>query len=324
MESLKKNFTSWESLVDFLELNEEQKRSVLRKNPFPINFPYRFAKKVKKGTLDDPLIKQFLPLVDEEETKEGFTSDPVEELSFYRSKKLLQKYDNRALLLSTSACGMHCRFCFRRNFPYEVERKQWDEELEILEKDRSLSEVILSGGDPLSLPNRQLEHLFSSLEKMPHIERIRIHTRFHLAFPERIDEGFLKIIEDSSKQVIFVTHANHPKEFDADVFAALRNLQKLGVMLLSQSCLLKGINDNKETLAELFLNLANHGVVPYYLHQLDRVSGAHHFEVPVKRGLELIEELMKELPGYAVPKYVQEIPNKPSKTPLHLVDSSDT
>lgn len=313
---LKTNFTSWEALVDFLELASEVRARVLKKSLFPLNLPRRLAEKMGKGTLNDPLIKQFVPLQEEMEPAAGFHKDPVDERLFFRSEKLLQKYEGRALIVSTGVCAMNCRFCFRRSFPYERERKRWNEEIEILKNDSSITEVIVSGGDPLSLPNRSLEELFDQLSSVPHLERIRLHSRFPLAFPERINEGFIELLQKCRKQIVFVLHSNHPNEFDEEVFASLQQMGRIGVLLLNQSVLLKGVNDSVETLERLCLLLVNHGILPYYLHQLDRVEGAAHFEVPKVEGLALINKLMDKLPGYAVPKYVQEVPGKGAKVPL--------
>jgi EF-P beta-lysylation protein EpmB len=319
---LKTNITSWETLVDFLQLLEVERSSVLKKSHFPLNLPRRLANKIRKGTLNDPLFRQFVPLTDENSATPGFNKDPVNESTFFKSEKLLQKYEGRALLVSTGACAMNCRFCFRRSFPYEKERKKWDKELTILKNDPTITEVIVSGGDPLSLPNASLKELFDQLDTIDHLERIRLHSRFPLAFPERINTEFLEILKRSKKQIVFVLHSNHPREFDEEIFTSLKEMSKIGVLLLNQSVLLRGVNDSVETLKELFLLLINNGVLPYYLHQLDRVEGAAHFEVSQQEGLQLMSELANLLPGYALPKYVQEIPGKGAKTLINASKSS--
>lgn len=315
-ELLRQNFTNWEQLADFLELTEEQRGQILHKSHFPLNLPLRLAKKIEKKNLHDPILRQFLPLALEKENKLGFVEDPVGDMCARIESKLLKKYSGRALLVCTSACAMHCRFCFRQNFDYEVNEKGFQSELEAIAKDTSLYEVILSGGDPLSLPDRVLESLLMSLQAIPHIKRIRFHTRFPIGIPERIDDGFLKLVRNCNKQIWFVIHCNHPRELDADVIAKMTALRKEGVILLCQSVLLKDVNDDSVTLKELCLTLVDHGITPYYLHQLDRVKGTSHFEVPIEKGKQLITELMRVLPGYAVPKYVQEIAGEPSKTNL--------
>jgi EF-P beta-lysylation protein EpmB len=220
------------------------------------------------------------------------------------------------LLICTSACAMHCRYCFRQNFDYETENKGFAEELAMIAEDSSLHEILLSGGDPLSLSNTSLKALIEALAKIPHLKRLRFHTRFPIGIPERIDDEFLDILEKTRFQTWFVIHTNHPQELDKDIFQALKKVQKLGIPVLNQTVLLKGVNDNLETLKKLCETLVDQGILPYYLHQLDRVQGSHHFEVAEERGHELIEELLKEIAGYAVPKYVREISGEPSKTPL--------
>lgn len=282
---------------------------------FPLNLPQRLAAKITKGTFDDPLLKQFLPTKEEENPPPSFLEDPVSDRSFQKTASLLQKYQGRALLTLTSACAMHCRYCFRQNYPYHAE-KNFAQELEILRSDPSLHEVILSGGDPLSLSDETLKSLIASLCQIPHLKLLRFHTRFPIGIPERITGAFLEILSTCSLQVIFVIHVNHPKELDDEIFLALKKVSFLGIPILCQSVLLAGVNDDHAVLKELFLTLAHHGILPYYLHQLDRIKQGHHFEVPVEKGKRLIKTLRKELPGYALPKYVQEIPFESSKTEI--------
>ncbi|MGL5626917.1 MAG: KamA family radical SAM protein [Candidatus Rhabdochlamydia sp.] len=315
----KKNFTNWKALLSYLELNlEEGEKRILSSSHFLLNLPYRLAQKMKKSDWEDPLLLQFLPLKQELTDHPLFISDPVLDHSFKKTSKLLHKYTGRALLLCTSACAMHCRYCFRQNFAYEKENADFRQELKELAQDQSLSEVILSGGDPLSLSNAKLGSLLQELNQIPHIQKIRFHTRFPIGIPERIDAEFISLLSCLDKQVIFVIHANHSRELDNDIFKALKQIQKLGIPVLCQTVLLRQINDNVEVLAELFNALSNQGILPYYLHQLDRVTGTQHFEVTTEKGWELIKQLSARLPGYSVPKYVQEIPNQPNKTPIGL------
>ncbi len=308
------NFRKLSCLAAFLELDPK----ALSQNPrFSLNLPKRLAKKMAKQTLQDPLVRQFVPLPEEEKVIPGYSLDPVQDASFCKASKLLQKYEGRALLLTNSACAMHCRYCFRQNFDY-APNLEYTEEIALIQKDPSLQEVILSGGDPLSLSDRILKQLLDSLSAIPHIKLIRFHTRFPIGIPERIDSSFLHLLENCSKQIVFVIHANHPNEFDHDVFAALKSVQKLGIPVLLQSILLKDINDDFLTLKHLLENSAYNGIIPYYLHQLDKVSGAAHFDVPIERGKMLIEKLRKSLPGYAIPSYVQEVPGEKSKTLIAL------
>jgi EF-P beta-lysylation protein EpmB len=233
-----------------------------------------------------------------------------------KEKKLLQKYQGRSLLVTTKACVMNCRFCFRQNFDYEREDKTFKKELAYLKNDPSISEIILSGGDPLSLSNSHLSELFKELENIPHLKRLRFHTRFPLGIPERLDAELLGLLAGLRFQTVFVIHCNHPAELDETVLAKLKEVQKLGIPVLSQTVLLKNVNDRVEVLKELFERMVDFGIQPYYLHQLDPVEGAAHFEVSEDIGRNLIRELAGMLPGYAVPRYVKEIPNELSKSPL--------
>ncbi len=310
----KDSFTSTKDLLDFLEL-DASKRSQIFFNPrFILNLPRRLAKKIPKNTLDDPILRQFVPLQEETMKVPGFELDPVQDRSFCKTGKILQKYQGRALLLVTSACAMHCRFCFRQNFPYETKLSGFEKEIALLEEDLSVEEVILSGGDPLSLSNAALADLFGAIEKMEHVKRIRFHTRFPIGIPERIDEAFLNILRASSKQIFFAIHCNHPKELDEDVISHLKKVLKLGIPILNQSVLLKGVNDDEATLFALCQRLVNHGMLPYYLHLLDHVEGASHFLVPEGKAIALMQSLQTRLSGFALPRLVKEEPGRPSKT----------
>ncbi len=312
----RQNFTSWQKLADFLQLDEDQRAFILQNPRFILNLPFRLAKKIQKGTLEDPILRQFLPTQSENVVSEGFVSDPVGDQASRCETKLLHKYKGRVLLVATGACVMHCRYCFRQNFDYDVVDKTFTEELKVIAEDSSIKEVILSGGDPLSLSNNQLRSLLDQIGEIPHINRIRFHSRFPIGVPERIDAEFLEMIDSHRCQFWFVIHCNHPNELDEDIFSHLTALRKIGVNVLNQAVLLQNVNDDVETLSALCEKLVDRGVFPYYLHQLDRVQGAAHFEVSRKKGLELISQLMERLPGYAVPKYVKEIAGEPNKTPI--------
>lgn len=317
---LRSNFTQIKDLLSFLELEPDPAKVQLSNSRFVLNLPLRLAQKIKKKTWDDPILKQFLPSAQEQAEAQGFCSDPIGDLASQKSPKLLHKYEGRALLVTTSACAMHCRYCFRQNFPYDTIKKPFKEELDILRNDPSIKEVILSGGDPLSLSDHTLEDLLSNLYAIPHIKLIRFHSRYPIGIPERIDDSFLKLLSQSPVQIWFVVHVNHPSELDEDVVKALASIRKQGAVVLNQSVLLKGVNDHLDTLKALSEKLVESGIMPYYLHQLDRVSGASSFEVEESHGKYLIQELTKQLPGYAVPKYVREIAGEPNKTQLHFID----
>jgi EF-P beta-lysylation protein EpmB len=314
----KTNFTSTEALARFLEIPEH---SLLQRKDFPLNLPRRLAAKIEKRCTDDPILRQFVPLPEETDASPGYSTDPVGESGFQKSDKLLHKYPGRALLVCTSACAMHCRYCFRQHYPYG-DGLGLENEIQMIRDDPSIREVLLSGGDPLSLSNERLSALLTSISSIPHVKRIRIHTRFPMGIPERIDDELLDVLRPHP--IWFVIHSNHPRELDSDVLESLSKLRHLGIPLMNQAVLLKGVNDDVDTLAALCERCIDGGIIPYYLHQLDPVSGAAHFEVPISQGTQLISELRARLPGYAVPSYVQEIAGESSKTVLHPVDNRNS
>jgi EF-P beta-lysylation protein EpmB len=292
---------------------------------FPVFAPLGYIARMRPGDLDDPLLRQVLPLVEEESDRPGFSADPLHESAAERAPGLLQKYAGRALLVTTGACAVHCRYCFRRNYPYDDLPRglaEWQPALEEIAADTSIEEVILSGGDPLTLSDQRLADLAERLAAVPHVRRLRVHTRLPIVIPERVCDELLAWLvgrignppyDDGDDRgcrwtPIVVVHANHPAEIDDAVAAALARLADASVMLLNQSVLLRGVNDDADVLAALSRRLIDCRVTPYYLHQLDRVRGAGHFEVPEARGLELMAALRRRLPGYAVPRYVRETP----------------
>jgi EF-P beta-lysylation protein EpmB len=303
-----------EPLAQFLELSEKNISHLLATPRFPLNLPRRLAEKIEKNNLADPILRQFVPLLEERNTAPGFVPEPLQDQTFRKSKKLLQKYRGRALIVSTGACAMNCRFCFRQNFPYEKEIPGFDQEISYLQQNPSISEVILSGGDPLSLSDGTLASLFDAFEKMTHLKRIRFHTRFPIGIPERIDESYLALLSSSSKQIFFTIHCNHPRELDSDVSSALKKVLSLGIPVLNQSVLLRGVNDDEKTLLALSEALVDSGAIPYYLHLHDKVEGAAHFDVSEERGLALIQFLKENLSGFGVPRLVREEPGRSSKT----------
>lgn len=312
---LRSNFVDPMRLADFLNLDEDQRQKIQARPRFTLNLPVRLAQKITKGTLEDPILKQFLPTHEENIQAGEFGADPVGDTPCRIAQKLLHKYEGRMLLICTSACAMHCRYCFRQHFDY-AGPSLFSDELKIIAEDSTINEIILSGGDPLSLDDRILENLLKQLATIPHIKKVRFHTRFPIGIPERIDQSFLRLLETIPLQFLFVIHVNHPKELDSDVLAALKSLQKIGIPILNQFVLLRGVNDYIDVLTDLCDLLVNHGVLAYYMHQLDRVQGAAHFEVSEEEGLKLIKELQGRLPGYAVPRYVKEISGMPSKSLL--------
>jgi EF-P beta-lysylation protein EpmB len=274
---------------------------------------------MRPGDPTDPLLLQVLPRRAEHDVVEGFTVDAVGDMASRAGHGVLHKYDGRALLIASGSCAVNCRYCFRRHFPYGEEiaaAAQWREALALVRADVSIRELILSGGDPLSLATHKLEELTRGLADMPHVIRLRIHTRLPVVLPERIDGAFTDWLAALPLQKVVVLHANHANEFDASVDAACARLRSTGATLLNQSVLLKEVNDDADTLVALCERSFAAGVLPYYLHQLDKVAGAAHFEVSDERALRLMEMLRGRLPGYLVPKLVRELQGDPSKRPV--------
>lgn len=285
---------------------------------FRFRVPRSFAALIEPGDPADPLLRQVLPVAGETATVPGFVDDPVGDGASERAPGLLHKYRGRALLLVTGACAIHCRYCFRREFPYEqsVGHRRLDDALAMIAADHSLEEVILSGGDPLVLDDGRLRELARTLAAMRHIKRLRVHSRLPVTLPARITPDLLNWMTGSRLAPVLVVHANHPRELSAEVRDALLALKAAGVTLLNQAVLLRGVNDDASVLAALSGRLFECGVLPYYLHALDRVRGAAHFEVPDGEATALIEALRDRLPGYLVPKLVREVAGAAAKLPL--------
>ncbi|HVS14060.1 MAG TPA: EF-P beta-lysylation protein EpmB [Thermoanaerobaculia bacterium] len=288
---------------------------------FPLLVPLGLIARMRRGDPRDPLLLQVLPALAERCETPGFVADPLAEAGATLAPGLLHKYRGRALLVATGACAVHCRYCFRRHYPY-AERglaAGVESALEAIGRDRSIHEVILSGGDPLTLSDRALEGLTRRLESIPHVRRLRVHTRLPIALPERVDAGLLGWLEGLRLPVVMVVHANHPAEIDERVAEALALLRAPAAALLNQSVLLRGVNDDAAVLAGLSERLFACGVLPYYLHLLDPVAGAAHFDLPADRARALHASLRERLPGYLVPRLVREIPGEPAKSPVEAL-----
>jgi L-lysine 2,3-aminomutase len=267
----------------------------------------------------DPLLRQVLPIADELAEQPGFNPDPVGDEAARLAPGLLQKYSGRALFITTGACAVHCRYCFRRQYPYSESPRSptdWQPAIDHIATDPTIDEVIFSGGDPLTLVDEQLAALTQRISRVGHVRRLRIHTRLPIVIPQRVTSELLDWLCGTRLTPIMVVHANHPREIDDPTAAALSRLIAAGIPVLNQSVLLRGVNDNAAALIDLSRRLVDLGVMPYYLHQLDRVTGAAHFEVPISRGLELIDQMRRALPGYAVPRYVQEVAGETHKRVL--------
>lgn len=319
-QELARGFVSLPALLEHLGLSPEACGvSPAAAARFPLRVPRGFAARMTPGDPADPLLRQVLPVTAEDQVVPGFGPDPVGDLASVRSPGLLQKYAGRALLVTTGACAVHCRYCFRREFPYgghSLAPAAVDEALALLAADPAVTEVILSGGDPLSLSDRRLDRLLSGLAAIPHVERLRIHTRLPVVLPERVDPGLLRSLGAWPRQLVVVIHANHPRELDAGSVAATRRLAGVADLLLNQSVLLRMVNDDVDTLAGLSTALFAAGVLPYYLHQLDPVTGTAHFAVADERARALHAALAARLPGYLVPRLVREVAGAPAKMPL--------
>jgi len=286
---------------------------------FGFRVPRGFAAKMRYGDINDPLLRQVLPLTDEESDSTGYRLDAVGDMGARQAPGVLHKYQCRALLVSTRACAINCRYCFRRHFPYAEETAaagQWQQAIRYLREDPSIHELLLSGGDPLALSTAKLAELTGQLACIPHLRRLRIHTRLPIVLPQRVDDALMDWLRALPWPVVMVVHANHDRELCDDVQAALWRLAENGITLLNQSVLLKGVNDDPEALVCLSERLFDCRVLPYYLHQLDKVQGASHFEVPDATAIALHQQMMKALPGYLVPKLVREIAGQPYKSPI--------
>ena len=286
---------------------------------FPLRVPRAFIQRMRYGDAADPLLRQVLPLDDEDRIVPGFELDAVGDGAAKAGNGVIHKYNGRALLITTGSCAVNCRYCFRRHFPYAEEtaaRGDWAEAIAVIAADTSIEEVLLSGGDPLSLSTAKLADLTRQLASLPHIKRLRIHSRLPVVLPARIDEAFIEWMSNLPWPVTFVIHANHANEFDREVDAALARLRDAGATLLNQAVLLRGVNDSVDPLADLSERGFRAGVLPYYLHQLDRVQGAAHFEVDDATALALHRQLAARLSGYLVPRLVREVAGDPGKRPL--------
>jgi EF-P beta-lysylation protein EpmB len=286
---------------------------------FPLRVPRGFIARMRRGDPDDPLLRQVLPLDAEMAPMPGFDLDAVGDTAAKAGNGVIRKYRGRALLVATGSCAVNCRYCFRRHFPYAEETAAaagWREAIELIRADDSIDEVILSGGDPWSLATAKLAELTDALATVPHLRRLRVHTRLPVVLPERVDGALLEWIARLPWPLTVVLHANHANEFDASVDAALARLRQAGANLLNQAVLLRGVNDNVDALADLSERGYRAGVLPYYLHQLDRVQGAAHFEVPDEQARAVHRALAARLSGYLVPRLVREVAGDPGKRPL--------
>ncbi len=317
--ALKNAFRDPIQLLKFLELPTELlSKSELSKISFPMLVPLSFAQRMQARDINDPLLLQVLPQLNELELDSDYLTDPVGDINSMVIPGLLHKYHGRVLLTLTGACAIHCRYCFRRHFPYSdasLTSANFNQIIHYIKNDLTINEVILSGGDPLSLSDRRLEELIHHIQTIEHVQYVRIHSRLPIVLPERITAELVNIFKSTKLKVVFVIHCNHPNEINAQVEQQLKKLSQAGISLLNQSVLLKHVNDDALVLSELSKKLFKLNIQPYYLHLLDKVSGAQHFDLPRSIAKKIYTELQETLPGYLVPKLVEEIPGNASKTP---------
>ena len=314
--------TSPDELLQLLNVDADANLLAGRdaKRLFALRVPRAFIARMEPGNPNDPLLRQVLTSQEEFIHAPGYSTDPLEEQHSV-VPGLLHKYSNRALLLVKGGCAVNCRYCFRRHFPYaenQGTKRNWQKAMEYIAAHPELDEIIFSGGDPLMAKDHELDWLLTQLESIPHIKRLRIHSRLPIVIPARITDTLVARISASSLQVLLVNHINHANEIDTAFRRAMKSLRMAGVTLLNQSVLLRCVNDNARTLADLGNGLFDAGVMPYYLHVLDRVQGAAHFMVSDEEARAIMRELLTLVSGYLVPKLAREIGGEPSKTPLDL------
>jgi EF-P beta-lysylation protein EpmB len=309
-QQLAEAFNNIEDLCRYLHLPlNDLPVSVAAADSFPLRVPLSFAASMQKGNPNDPLLRQVLPVKDELFAYPGFSDDPVGDLPSAAQTGVLHKYHGRALFINTGSCAINCRYCFRRNFPYsdlQLGKQNETAGIHYIQENPDITEVILSGGDPLLLSDARLAKLFKQLSAIKHLKRIRIHSRLPIVLPARITDDFINTLTQSPKQIVLVVHCNHANEINPRVIAAINLLRNNGITLFNQSVLLKGVNDNITALCELSEQLFSHSIIPYYLHLLDKATGTGHFEVSETAAADLIKQVQSTLPGYLVPKLVKE------------------
>lgn len=314
-------FSSLDALCGYLQLDPASLPLLHDYPNFPLRVPRGFAACMEKGNPDDPLLRQVLPITDELRPYPGYTADPVGDLAAVAQAGVIHKYHGRVLLIVTGGCAVHCRYCFRRHFPYaelQLSRQKQTQAVAYIADRPDISEAILSGGDPLLLSDAKLRDLLHQLANIPHLRRLRIHSRIPVVLPARIGDDLMQTLATLPLQTVLVLHANHANELSPEVETACLKLKRRGVTLLNQSVLLKGVNDDADTLCRLSERLFGIGVLPYYLHNLDRAAGVGHFEVPAQTAGQLLHDLQTRLPGYLVPKWVQEQAGAAYKLPLQV------
>lgn len=308
-------------LLNMLGIEAQQYLSHFKaRKLFPVRVPKPFIKNMAYGDINDPLLRQVMPLSDEYTNVPGFSSDPLEEHDTV-AEGLLHKYKHRVLMIVKSGCAVNCRYCFRRHFPYQdnsPNKARWNEALAYIRQHNEINEVIFSGGDPLMANDDYLKWLIDEIESIPHVTRLRIHTRLPVVIPQRITEQLTNMLSQSRLKSTIVLHINHTNEIGEALISAIRPLIEKRIPLFNQSVLLKGVNDNANTLATLSEALFDNGIQPYYLHLLDKVEGASHFLVSDEAAISIYQQLLAISPGFIIPKMVREIAGEANKTPISL------
>ena len=318
-EELRGSLQDSDQLLEKLGLQSKMSEATQAPVAFPLKAPESYLKRIRKYDPSDPLLRQILPLQEENDQHEDYISDPVGDLDSETVPGLLHKYHGRVLLVTTGACAIHCRYCFRRHFPYadsNPAKQSWQPAINYIRNDHSITEVILSGGDPLMLADEKLESLLDQLVAIPHLKRLRIHSRMPTVLPSRITDSFLALFNNLRLTPVMVLHANHVNEIDANVELSLQNLKTAGITLLNQTVLLQGVNDTSEALSDLNEKIFESGVLPYYLHMLDKVDGAAHFAVEEEHAKDIMNRLRETLPGYLVPRLIREQAGLSYKLPI--------
>ena len=314
-------FTNPMELLERLNLTPQQMSfSAEAAEKFRFKVPEAYVNKIQPGKANDPLLLQIFPVQQELKSVPGYIMDPLAEADSLYQPGLLQKYDGRALLLVTPGCAINCRYCFRRHYPYDDKGHLWEQlkkNIQLIKQDSTITEIILSGGDPLSLSDARFAELITLLESVPHLKRLRIHSRFPIVEPDRISDELLDILLGSRFQFIMVLHINHAQEIGPDSKTSIEKLRNKQVILLNQSVLLKGVNDNAGILAQLSEILIENHIIPYYLHMLDHVQGSAHFEVSDNDAIQIHQQLRAVLPGYMLPRLVREVAGEKSKLPVY-------
>ena len=316
---LAEGFTDIESLCQHLQLVPNQLPLLVGFKDFPLRVPRGFVDCMEKGNPNDPLLRQILPIQDELVNYPGYNADPVGDLNAVAAAGVIHKYQGRVLLIATGACAVHCRYCFRRNFPYgeqQLSNQKLQQAISYIAEHSDISEVILSGGDPLLLNDDKLGFLLQQLANIKHVQRIRLHSRVPIVLPARITDNLLTHLRNTNQQIVMVLHSNHGNELSPSVAAACLKIRERGITLLNQSVLLKAVNDDANTLCQLSEKLFSLGILPYYLHLLDHAIGTGHFAVDDHTAKQLLEQMQRQLPGYLVPKLVREQAGAAYKLPI--------